>query len=120
VDRFVPEAQIAAFFQRADAVVLPYVNTERFDASGVLGTALAFGNPLVVSDIGGFSEVAATGAATLVAPEDPAALRDALQQLVDDPIRRARMSRAAREAAAGPFSWREAARRTLAVYASIT
>ena len=119
VDRFVPEAQIAAYFQRADAVVLPYVNTERFDASGVLGTALAFGDPLVVSDIGGFSEVAATGAAELVAPENPDALRDALQRLIDDVARRSAMSEAARAAAAGPFSWPEAARRTLAVYESI-
>jgi glycosyltransferase involved in cell wall biosynthesis len=119
VDRFVPEGQIAAFFDRADAVVLPYVNTERFDASGVLGTALAFGDPLVVSDIGGFSEVAATGAAQLVAPEDPAALTEALQAVIDDPARRATMSAAARAAAAGPFSWEEAARRTLAVYERI-
>jgi glycosyltransferase involved in cell wall biosynthesis len=119
LDRFVPEGQIAAFFRRADAVVLPYVNTERFDASGVLGTALAFGDPLIASDIGGFSEVAATGAATLVAPEDPAALREAMQSVVDDPGRRARMSQAALEAAAGAFSWEAAARRTLAVYESI-
>jgi glycosyltransferase involved in cell wall biosynthesis len=119
VDRFVPEGQIAAFFGRADAVVLPYVNTERFDASGVLGTALAFGDPLVASDIGGFSEVAATGAAALVPPEDPAALRETLQSLIEDPARRATMTAAARAAAEGPFSWAEAARRTLAVYDSI-
>jgi glycosyltransferase involved in cell wall biosynthesis len=95
------------------------VNTERFDASGVLGTALAFGDPLIASDVGGFSEVAATGAATLVPPEDPAALRDAMQALVDDPARRAGMAQAALTAARGPLSWEEAARRTLAVYESI-
>jgi glycosyltransferase involved in cell wall biosynthesis len=120
VDHFVPEGQIAAFFHRADVVVMPYVNTERFDGSGVLGTALAFGDPLVASDIGGNAEVAATGAASLAAPEDPPALRDALQALIDDPDRRAAMADAARAAAAGPFSWDEAARRTLAVYDSIS
>ena len=39
---------------------------------GVLATALAFGRAIVVSDVGGFPEVAATGAARLVAPDDPA------------------------------------------------
>ena len=33
-------------------VVLPYSRTERFDFSGVLATALAFGKPTVVSDVG--------------------------------------------------------------------
>ena len=61
-------------FARADVVVLPYARTERFDLSGVLATALAFGRATVLTDIGGFGEVAATGAARLVAPGDPDAL----------------------------------------------
>ena len=64
VPEFVPDAQLAAFFERADVVVLPYADTARFDQSGVLATALAFGRPVVLSDIGGFSELAATGAVT--------------------------------------------------------
>ena len=36
-------AELAALFRRADVVVLPYARTERFDQSGVLATALAFG-----------------------------------------------------------------------------
>ena len=48
--------------------MLPYSRTERFDPSGVLATALAFGKPTVVSDVGGFGEVAAAGAARLVPP----------------------------------------------------
>ncbi len=37
----------------------------------MLATALAFGRPIVLSDVGGFAEVAAYGAAVLVAPGDP-------------------------------------------------
>ena len=59
VPRFVSDAELPAFFRRADVVVLPYSRTERFDSSGVLATALAFGKPTVVSDVGGFGEVAA-------------------------------------------------------------
>ena len=68
VPRFVSDAELPAFFRRADIVVLPYSRTERLDWSGVLATALAFGKPIVVSDVGGFGEVAAAGAARLVAP----------------------------------------------------
>jgi glycosyltransferase involved in cell wall biosynthesis len=96
--------------------VLPYSRTERFDQSGVLATALAFGKPLVVSDVGGFAEVAQTGAAMLVPPDDPGALRDALAGLIADPPARERLGRAARQAASGVYSWDEAARRTLSLY----
>jgi glycosyltransferase involved in cell wall biosynthesis len=116
VPGFVPDAELPAYFRRADLIVLPYSRTERFDQSGVLATALAFGKPSVLSDVGGFPEVAATGAARLVAPDDPDSLRAAINGLIEDPGARARMAAAARNAGAGPYSWDEAARRTLAMY----
>jgi glycosyltransferase involved in cell wall biosynthesis len=116
VPRYVPDAELAACFRRAEVVVLPYSATERFDFSGVLATALAFGKPLVISDVGSFSELASTGAARLVPPRDPAALREALAELLADRSARERLADAARAAAMGPYSWREAARRTLALY----
>jgi glycosyltransferase involved in cell wall biosynthesis len=112
----VPDRQLPAYFRRADVVVLPYSRTERFDQSGVLATALAFAKPVVVSDIGGFGEVAAAGAAKLVPPDDAGALRDALSALLGDPERRSRLAAGAAAAAAGPYSWEEAGRRTLALY----
>ncbi len=119
VPRFVDDGELAGLFARADVVVLPYTRTERLDFSGVLATALAFGKPIVLSDIGGFGEVAATGAGVLVPPDDPQALRAALQRLIDDPGERARLSAAAAAAAAGPYSWDEAARQTLALYRAL-
>ena len=73
VPRFVADRELPAFFRRADLVVLPY---HEIDQSGVLFTALAFGKPLLLTDVGGFPEVAATGAAELVPAGDPAALHD--------------------------------------------
>jgi glycosyltransferase involved in cell wall biosynthesis len=116
VSRFVADAELPAYFRRADLVVLPYSRTERFDQSGVLATALAFGKPAVLSDIGGFSEVAATGAGVLVPPDNPDALRTALSELIEDRASRERMSAAARTAAAGPYSWDRAAQATLTLY----
>jgi glycosyltransferase involved in cell wall biosynthesis len=119
VDRYVPEAEVQAYFRRADVVVLPYERTERFDQSGVLATALAFGNAVVLTDIGGFPEVASTGAARLVAAGDADALREQLQSLVDDPAARERLGEAAAAAALGPYSWDSAARRTIELYRTL-
>ncbi|MGA2012826.1 MAG: glycosyltransferase family 4 protein [Solirubrobacteraceae bacterium] len=116
VTRFVSEAEAQAVLGRADVVVLPYARTERFDQSGVLASALGHGKAIVLSDVGGFSEVAAAGAAVLAPAQDPAALRVALAGLVADPAARARLGAAALAAAQGPYSWDGAARRTLALY----
>jgi len=111
--RYVDERELAGCFQRADLVVLPY---REIDQSGVLFTALAFGKPLLLSDAGGFPEIAATGAARLVAAGDAPALRAALGDLLADPGELARMAQHAREDAAGRYSWDAAARSTLALY----
>ena len=113
VTRFVEDAEIPAIFRRADIITLPYLDAEH---SGVLYTGLAFGKPLVVSAVGGFPEVADTGAARLVPPGDTRALASALRELIDDEAARAELAAAARAAAAGPYSWDEAARLTLALY----
>jgi len=113
VTRFVADDEIPAIFRRADLVALPYLDAEH---SGVLYTGLAFGKPLVLSAVGGFPEVAATGAARLVPPGDVDALAATLAELVADEAARAELAAAATRAAAGPFSWDEAARRTLELY----
>lgn len=115
VPRYVQDAELAATFRAADVVVLPY---REIDQSGVLFTALAFGRPLVLSAVGGFPEVAATGAAELVPPGDAGALAATLTALLADPERRARLGAAARAAAApdGEYGWDAIAQRTLALY----
>jgi glycosyltransferase involved in cell wall biosynthesis len=119
VDHYVPEPEVQAYFRRADVVVLPYERTARFDQSGVLATALAFGKAVVLTEIGGFPEVAATGAGRLVPAGDADALRDALASLIDDPAERQRLGAAASAAARGPYSWQSAARATLELYRSL-
>ncbi len=113
VTRFVEDAEIPAIFRRADVLALPYLDAEH---SGVLYTGLAFGKPMVLSAVGGFPEVAEAGAARLVPPGDAAALAAALAELVADEAARAELAAAAARAAVGPFSWDEAARRTLDLY----
>jgi glycosyltransferase involved in cell wall biosynthesis len=114
VERFVTDAEIPAYFRRADVVVLPY---REIDQSGVLYTALAFGKPLVLSRVGGFTELAERhGAARLAEPGDVRSLAGELNGLLGDPDARARLAAAAAAAAVGPYSWDTAAERTLALY----
>jgi glycosyltransferase involved in cell wall biosynthesis len=113
VPRFVVDREIPAFFRRADLVVLPY---REIDQSGVLFTALAFGKALLLSAVGGFPEVAATGAAELVPPGDPAALHVALGRLLADPAARERLGAAAHAAAATTYSWDAIAAQHRALY----
>jgi glycosyltransferase involved in cell wall biosynthesis len=111
--RFVEDAEIPPIFRRADLVVLPYRDAEQ---SGVLYTGLAFGKPLLLSSVGGFPEVAATGAARLVPAREPAALAAALNELVSDEAARDELASAARDAASGPYSWDAIAAQTLGLY----
>jgi glycosyltransferase involved in cell wall biosynthesis len=116
VSRFVADEELPAYFRRADLVVLPYREIEH---SGVLFTALAFAKPLLVSDVGGFAEIAASGAARTVPAGDVAALHGALVELLGDPASLAAMAARARELTAGEYAWKDIARRTLALYAQL-
>jgi glycosyltransferase involved in cell wall biosynthesis len=116
VPRFIGDGELPAYFRRADLVVLPYREIEQ---SGVLFTALGFGKPLLLSDVGGFPETAATGAARTFPAGDAAALREALRELLGDPAALAAMAEGARAAAAGPYSWDDIGRRTVALYEAL-
>src|SRR5215213_1547911 len=97
VDRYVSDAELPAYFRRADLLVLPHLNV---DVSGVLFAGLAFGKAMVMSDVGGFRElVDEHGAGLLTPPGD----RDAL----------------AAAAAAGPFSWDRIAEQTANLYEQV-
>lgn len=111
--RFVGDDELPAYFARADLVVLPYLEA---DQSGVLYTALAFGKPLLLSDVGGFPELADTGAARIVAAGDAAALSQALQELLADRDVLKRMGAAALAAAQGRYSWSHVADAHVALY----
>ncbi len=113
VPRFITDQQLPPYFRRADLIVLPYREIEQ---SGVLFTALAFGKPLLLSDVGGFGEIAAAGAARAVPPGDPLALRTALIELLDDPAKLAALAARSRQLASGEYGWDGIAQRTLALY----
>src|SRR3954470_2938468 len=113
IDRFIPDNEIPAFMRRADLVVLPYRNIEQ---SGVLYTALAFGRPLVLSSVGGFTEIGRRGAARLVPPEDPDALAEAINELVADRDTAAALAAGAEREASTVSNWDRIAQSTISLY----
>lgn len=113
VERFVDDRELPALFARADVAVLPYLEA---DQSGVLAIALAFGTPLILSDVGGFPEVAATGAARVVPAGDARALHAMLVDVLGDEAARAALSAAGIRAAADHYDWDTIAAAHLALY----
>lgn len=114
--RFLDDREFASIVRRADVIVLPY---REIDLSGVLFGALALGKPMVLSDIGGFSEFGNGNGALLVPPDSPVALANALARTLDDATLRSRLSNEALRAARERYSWREIAATYVARYESI-
>jgi glycosyltransferase involved in cell wall biosynthesis len=78
-NRYVTDEELAAFLAAADAVVLPY---HRSSASGPLHTAMSWGLPVVITNVGGLPEAVANyEGALLIPPKDPTALRRALTEV---------------------------------------
>jgi glycosyltransferase involved in cell wall biosynthesis len=101
------EADLARSYGAADVLVLP----SRAETYGMVVTeALARGLPVVAAEVGGVPEALGHGAdgtrpGLLVPPDDPAALRDALQAWLGDADLRRRLRRAARERRASLADW---------------
>jgi phosphatidylinositol alpha-mannosyltransferase len=103
---------------RSKALIAPSIGQESFGM--VLTRAFACALPVVASDIPGYREVLTPDAAVAVAPNDTAALADAVSGLVADEARRERMGEAARELAIERYSWPTLARRLERIYEGVT
>ena len=86
---------VAPWFAAADVVAMP----SRREPFGVVGAeAMSAGKPLVASRVDGLAELVGEGdGGVLVPPDDPAALAEALRQLLGDPDERSRLGAVARE-----------------------
>ena len=100
---------------RCHVMALPSVR-EAFGVAYV--EAMAAGVPAIGSrGEGGPEEIAVSGdGMTLVPPRDPAALADALADLLSDRERLARLSESARATAREHFGWERCGRETVAAY----
>lgn len=115
--RYVPHAEVAAYFAAADVAVFAY---REVTDSGSLRIAASLGTPIVATTVGAFREFLTDGVSgRLVPPGEPAALAAAVADLLGDRAAAERMAGAARALAASAWSWADSARATLALYRSL-
>jgi glycosyltransferase involved in cell wall biosynthesis len=107
-------------YRAADLFVLPAVHDPAGNVDGlpnVILEAMASGLPVVASEISGVPLAVTSGVHGLLVPEaDPAALLDALRELVADPGKRRRMGAAGRDKAEGELTWDAVAARYRVAY----
>ena len=76
VNKYVPDDEVSLYFSASDVLVLPYT---RASQSGVAHIAMAFGLPIIATQVGGLYEALKNYSGTyFVKPKDVEALTDAL------------------------------------------
>jgi glycosyltransferase involved in cell wall biosynthesis len=80
-DRFINEDEVAAFFCAADLVVQPYKSATQ---SGVTQIAYHFDKPMLVTDVGGLSEIVPDGRCGYVVKTEPEAIAGAIIDYFDN------------------------------------
>jgi phosphatidyl-myo-inositol alpha-mannosyltransferase len=111
---FLSQERLTEELLAAKALAAPSLGGESFGM--VLTRAFACATPVVASDIDGYRDVMTAETGLTVPPGEPAALAEALVELLADEDRRRRFGVAARRLAEERYSWDEVARRLLAVY----
>jgi D-inositol-3-phosphate glycosyltransferase len=110
-----PQAELAALYRAADAVIMPS-HSESFGLVAL--EAQACGTPVVAAAVGGLPHVLDGGGGALVTGHDPDAYAAALLPFLLDARARAVASEAGRRRASR-FSWERTAESTLRVYRQV-
>ena len=114
-DRFIKENEIPAFFSVADLVVQPYRSATQ---SGVTQIAYHFEKPMLVTDVGGLSEIVPHGKCGYVVKPEPQAIADAIEDFyIDD--RKENLTKGVMEEKA-KFTWDKLTESIKLIYNEIT
>lgn len=119
------DESLPELYRQAQAYVLPSVDVtcygKRVEISELLGLslleAMASGTPVIASRIGGVPEIVRDGeTGYLVEPGDETGLRSAIEELLGDRDKAARMGMAGRQLVLERFTWEKCARRCIEAY----
>jgi starch synthase len=116
-NRFIPDEEVAEFFQRAKIVVLPYNEASQ---SGIIPIAYSFKKPVVVTNVGDISEIVEDGITGItVPPKNEEALAIAIVKLLRDNDLRKEMGEKAYQKMKDKLSWADIANKTIKTYKEI-
>jgi glycosyltransferase involved in cell wall biosynthesis len=110
----VDDDDLASLYRQAAVVALPSTH-EGFGLTAL--EAMACAAPLVATAVGNLPQLT-LDVAVLVPPADPAALSEAIESVLTEPVRAARMRHAGVDRAAG-YTWGHSAALTAAVYQEV-
>jgi glycosyltransferase involved in cell wall biosynthesis len=116
-NRFIPDEEVAEFFQRSSVVVLPYIDGSQ---TGIIPIAYSFKKPVVVTDVGSIPEVVddeKTG--YVVPPRNSEALAEAIIKLLKDDELRKKLGENAYKKMREDLSWDKIAEKTIGVYKAV-
>jgi D-inositol-3-phosphate glycosyltransferase len=78
INQFVPNEEVAKYYQAADVVILPYRSATQ---SGILNVAYGFYKPVIVTDVGGLAEFVDEGkTGFVVQPNSPDVIVEGVQK----------------------------------------
>lgn len=77
INKFIPNEEVAQFYEPADIVILPYRSATQ---SGILNVAYGFGKPVIVTNVGGLSEfVDEEKTGFIVEPDSPQSIAEGVE-----------------------------------------
>jgi glycosyltransferase involved in cell wall biosynthesis len=80
INQFVPNEDVAKYYQAADLVILPYRSATQ---SGILNVAYGFNKPVIVTDVGGLAEFVEEGKTGFVVhPNSPEAIANGVEKFL--------------------------------------
>lgn len=81
VNEFVPNEEVAKYYEVSDVVILPYRSATQ---SGILNVAYGFNKPVIVTDVGGLAEFVEEGkTGFVVKPDSPDAIVEGVKNLIN-------------------------------------
>lgn len=110
--RFIQEDEIETFFKSSNVVVLPYKNFDSQSGAGSL--ALSFGKALIVTNVGGLTELVKNKDA-VCPPNDPGILAGKILKIFNDKKLQNQLGNDSEELAK-KLSWESIGKQTLDVY----
>lgn len=109
--QFIPDPEVARYFCAVDMVVQPYKHATQ---SGVTQIGYHFNKPMLVTNVGGLSEIIPDGKVGYVVEPSIPAIADAIVDFYDNNREAAMMANAEQEK--GKYSWSKMADEILRVY----